>query len=116
MPGPSPWMGTITLPNANQAYQLLERIQSLPANKQPTGFDLSTGLQFLAIQANEAGGQETLYYIGNSPLTATYKGVTIWAAQVYPIYSMGSNIIRSADIYLMATAANETMNVSFIQR
>lgn len=114
MPGPTPWMGTITLPVANKPYQLLERLQALGANA-PTP-DMFNGLQFLTIQANEDGPAATKYFIGNSNMSSSMKGVVIYAAQVYPIYSMESNLIRWDHVYLMASSSGETFNVAFIQR
>jgi hypothetical protein len=106
-------MGTIQLPLANTAYQLLERINASPNPPTP---DMFNGVQFLSIQANEAGANGTLYYIGNSNLTPTMKGSAISAGQTYPIYSMGSNLIRWDHIYVMSSVANETMNVAFLQK
>jgi hypothetical protein len=111
---PSPWGGTITLPLKNTAYQLSERLQALSPTQKPP-FDLSTGMQFLSIQPNE-NGDETQYFIGNSNVSATFKGVMLFAAQVYPMYSMGSNIIRADHIYIMATADNQPINVELLQR
>ena len=112
-------MGTITLPSANTVYQLAARLLAVDSVVRTNQFNanaLCCKCQFLTLQANPDGLAAARYYVGNEGLSTTHYGVVLFATQVWPIYSMDSNLIRLDQIYLMSNQDNETINVSFISR
>lgn len=117
MPGVSntPWMGTISLPLANTAYQLSARLLALPEDQRPQ-FTNVPKTQAIAIQANPENSTGAKYYIGNSFVTSSNRGIQLFATQVWPIYSMESNLIRLDHIWVMCDTADETMNVTMVTR
>ena len=111
----APWMGTLTLTTANTAYQLSALLDALIGDNRPL-FIHSRSTQFVAIQADVDAGAAKLY-IGNSNLSSTNCGVIIYATQVWPIYSMESNLIHLEQIYLMYdTTDGLKVNVTFLTR
>lgn len=111
----SPWMGSVVLTNANTAYSLFELLKN-HAHPPSTRSDfVHLPCQFLAIQLDvSAGGAEL--FIGNATVSSNDCGVAIFGAQVWPIYSMDSNLISTSNIYLMSDTAGVRCNVSFITR
>jgi hypothetical protein len=112
----APWMGSVTLTNADQNYSLLTLLEALGA----LGDDLDPStadprVQFIAIQADPDGGAAR-FWVGNSNMTATNHGVLIYPTQVWPIYSVGADLIKLKQIYLRCDVAAQRMNVVFLKR
>lgn len=107
-----PWMGTLTLPNANQTYNLLTLLQA----KDPT---LTTArilrAQFLMIQVDDSLASGTLY-IGNANVSATEYGVFLASLQSLSFPSMESNLIVLASLNLFSDTTNTTIHVTFLTR
>ncbi len=108
----TPWLGTVPIAIKNTPYCLADL---LAQSSHPPAFRAVPIAQFVALQAQpSAGGAE--FYIGNSGLSSADCGVTIFASQVWPIYSMDANLIHLDQIFLMSDTDNVTMNVNFLTR
>ena len=110
----SPWMGTVSLTLANTAYSLTDLLSALAADRAPH-FGGFMSVQYIAIQLDlSAGGAEL--FIGNENVSTTFCGVSIFGSQVWPIYSMDSNLIQMSQIFLLSDTAGVRCNVSFLTR
>ena len=107
-------MGTLTLASANTPYQLTALLNALSDSAKPLFLNSYTA-QFVAIQADPDAGAAK-FYIGNAAMSSSNYGVLIYPTQVWPIYSMESNLIQLKDIYVMCDTANKIINVTFVKR
>jgi len=109
----TPWLGSIVLPAQNTAYQLSARL-ALHATPPLVSLNVLIA-QAIAIQLDISAGAANLY-IGPQEVSTTNYGVALVAPQVWPIYSMDSNLINLDHIWLMSDTASTQVNISFITR
>lgn len=110
----TPWCGTVTLAVANVSYQLSALCSALPDLIRPK-FGTVPKCEYLSIQADVDGGG-TKYYIGNQDFGPGSFGLQLIATQAWQVQSMGANLIRLDQIYVMCDTAPAYMNVIFITR
>lgn len=113
MPRSTPFLKTVTLPNANQNYQLSALINALDADE--CSSSLTSRAQYLQIQFDQAAGADVLM-IGNSDLGASNWGVLLVGTQAWTVHSMGGNLIRLDQVYLRSNGAGHVCYVAYLPR
>ena|ERR1035438_4920578 len=79
-----------------------------------TRADIHRRCCFLQIQLDNAAAGNL--YIGNSDMTTTNYGANLVATQGNQQFAFDSNLISLMDIYLLASAATQQVNLFFITR
>ena len=111
----TPWMGKVTLATANTVYRLSDLLAALADARKPL-VSSPARCEYLSIQA-DPDGQATKYYIGtHDTMSATDYGIYLIATQAWQIQSMGANLIRLDQIYLMSDARDAVMYIAFLTR
>lgn len=110
----APNLGSVILANAGQAYSLDQLIVNTfkgIVRRPENGFIA----QFVAIQNDVNNGSAKLA-IGNSQVSFTNAGVVIFSTQVWPIYSMDSNLINLAHVFLYTDTSGIQANLAWLTR
>lgn len=102
----NPRLLTITLADANTSYQLSALLTAL--DSEIAGPFLRC--RRLVLQADVNGGG-TRFYVGNSDLTGTNRGIELVATQAV-LYESEADLINLTDIYVRVNAATQIMNVA----
>jgi hypothetical protein len=103
-----PWLDSVTIPNANQSYVLLDLIRATDSNfpnRRCAG---------LGIQADLNAGT-AVFRVGNPGLTDLRFGVSLVATQLYSI-AFESNLILLDDIYVRCSSAAQLLHLSIVVR
>lgn len=103
-----PWLNSITLPNANQSYLLLDLIQT--ADPQFTVRRCAG----LGIQADLNAGS-AVFRVGNLGLSDLVFGVSLVATQLYSI-AFESNLIMLDDIYVRCSSPSQLLHLTIVTR
>lgn len=99
----SPFMGSISVGVA--PVRLSTALAAIDAN-------LSTRLQFLRIEYDIAGTSDL--YIGRSNVDATHCGAHLVPSQFKDFVVFGGGLVLSSDVYLVAGAAAQQVNITAI--
>lgn|SRR3990167_4531616 len=111
-----PWMGSVTLTDANTNYSLRTLIEALDSSVIPlTESGRSFPVQWLAIQLDVNAGGARLYIGNPNNLSGTNCGVELVATQVWPIWSMPTNLVQMDDVHVRSNTAGVRLNVTFMR-
>ncbi len=102
----NPRLITITMPAADTNGQL----STLLADQDVRFADPFLRCRRVSIQADVDGGG-TRFFVGNSGLSGTNRGVELVATQAV-LYEAESDLIMLTDIYVRANASGQFMNVA----
>ena len=111
----TPWMQTVTLTVVNHAYQLSDLISQSGPDAPLVPASGVYRAQYLALHSDDENAGARIF-VGNSKVSSVNKGVTLFATQVWPIYSMEGNLIRLDQIFVSTDIAGAKLNVTFITR
>lgn len=116
----TPFTEFVTTTTANVPQSLQSLLAALPAARKPSALSNPSGILracYIQVQADAAGGA-TKYYWGNaSTMTTTQQvGGVLQASQVWAPPSLGGNLYRLDQIFLMADASSANWYVTFICR
>jgi hypothetical protein len=103
----NPWMKTLTLTNANQAYSLFALMKAADVTLK---YAQCAKLQ---IQSKVDGGAARLQ-IGNDDVSAVNRGVELVASQAFGIEAIELNLILLDQIFLWTDTAGLTINVTMM--
>ena len=109
----TPFLKAITLPNANQNYQLSALMNALDPDV--CNSPLTSRCQYLQLQFDQNAGSDLLF-IGNADISGINFGVMLVGTQAWPLQSMDSNLIRLDQIYLRTTGVGRVVYVAALTR
>lgn len=111
----TPWMGSVTLTNANEVYVLSDLLALVPSPNTPY-LGTSKKCQYLVFQFDPNGGA-ALWYVGNPGLSTTFHGGRLVAGQFYPWpISAESNLIRLDHVCVLCDTPGLLLHVCFLVR
>ena len=111
-----PWMGSLTLTDADTNYSIRELVDALDASIVPSNASgRNMVVQWLAIQLDVGAGGARLYIGNPNNLSGTNCGVELVATQVWSIWSMPTNLVNVDDIYVRSNTAGVRINVTFMR-
>ena len=103
-----PWLDTVTIPNANQNYVLLDLIQVADA-----AFNMRRSAA-IGIQADKDAGA-AVFFIGNAGMSGTKYGCSLVATQLYSI-AFELNLIMLDDIHVRCTVAGQLLHLTLVTK
>jgi hypothetical protein len=99
----NPWMKTVTLPNANQNYNLLTLMQSIDIYAPER-------VHKLQLQADPVHADASYYRVGNEDLSDTNYGVVLFSTQAFGIEAP-TNSLSTKEFYLRCTTGGKQFAV-----
>ena len=116
----TPFTEYLTTTTANVPQSLQSLLAALPAARQPASLSNPSSVLracYIQVQADTAGGATKYYWGNSSTMTTTQQvGGVLQASQAWTPPSLGSNLYRLDQIFLMADADGAHWYVTYICR
>lgn len=109
----NPWMGRVTLTNANTAYQISALFTGMADAQQPQFFLRGAWkVKYISLQADINAGA-AIFYLGNETLTTSNYGIALVGGQAWQAYFLDAPLSLD-DLWVGCDTAGQKISLAVI--